>query len=108
MTDTPADVAEALNRLECFTRCEIGPGADDFIKPVRAYIADLQSQLAAQRERDGRDAERYRWLRELNWNDAALCVVADPKRNVKLGSDCPSGERLDAAIDALVPVPGGE
>lgn len=47
-----------------------------------------------------KDAERYRWLREQYWNDGALCVVATPKVAVKLGHDCPSLERLDAAIDA--------
>lgn len=47
-----------------------------------------------------RDAERYRWLRAQNWNEAPLCVVARPKEAVRLGYDCPSLDRLDAAIDA--------
>lgn len=51
---------------------------------------------------DALDAARYRWLREQHWNDAPLCVVAWPKHAVKLGHDCPSGARLDAAIDAAL------
>lgn len=34
-----------------------------------------------------RDAYRYRMLRSMHWSD---------------GADCPSGERLDAAIDATL------
>jgi hypothetical protein len=48
------------------------------------------------------DAARYRWLRRQNWNDATLCVVMCPSRAVKLGHDCPAGDRLDAAIDAAM------
>lgn len=48
------------------------------------------------------DAARYRWLRKQHWNDAAIAVVADPKKNVRLGTYCPSEELLDAAIDAAM------
>jgi hypothetical protein len=51
---------------------------------------------------DALDAARYRWLREQNWNNCDLCVVVNPKDTVRLGSDCPSGDRLDAAIDAAM------
>ena len=44
------------------------------------------------------DADRYRWLREQHWHDGTMCVVVAPKQSVKLGADCPSGERLDALI----------
>jgi hypothetical protein len=51
------------------------------------------------------DARRYRWLRERNWFDSDLCVLREPKRvltrGIGLGADCPSGDRLDAAIDAI-------
>lgn len=50
----------------------------------------------------GRDAARYRWLRRQNWNEAELCVVAQPAQAVKLGHDCPSLDRLDVAIDAAI------
>lgn len=48
------------------------------------------------------DAERYRWLREQHWSESALAVVSDPKQNVRLGVYCPSGDLLDATIDALL------
>jgi hypothetical protein len=51
------------------------------------------------------DALRYRWLRDQDWDTAKMCVVIEPKKNVKLGSDCPSRERLDDAIDKAM---GGE
>ena len=47
------------------------------------------------------DAARYRFLRSCDWFDSAICVVAFPKKSVKLGSDCPSGVRLDEIIDSL-------
>lgn len=31
-----------------------------------------------------------------------MAVVCDPKKSVKLGYDCPSGDRLDEAIDAAM------
>jgi hypothetical protein len=75
MTDTPAEVAEALNRLSF-------KSTDDHLT-LRAHIAELErqlaearedaadwmhdcktaeSQLAAQRERDGRDSERLDYI----------------------------------------------
>ena len=45
-------------------------------------------------------AARYRWLREQHWDDSVLCVTTHPKQNLRLGAYCPSGELLDAAIDA--------
>lgn len=49
-----------------------------------------------------KDAERYRWLRAMHWHDSPLAVVCNPKEAIKPGHDCPSGERLDAAIDAAM------
>ena len=43
-------------------------------------------------------AEMYRWLREQTWFSSPLCVVMNPKQNLKLGSDCPSFSRLDEYI----------
>lgn len=48
------------------------------------------------------DAERYRALREMNWCDGPLAVVADPYSRIKLGSDCPSHERLDQVVDSIM------
>ena len=45
------------------------------------------------------DADRYRWLRQRHWNESALFVVAGHHSVVRLGTDCPNDERLDAAID---------
>lgn len=56
--------------------------------------------LKAECERLRRDAELYRKLRAFNWHDNAICCVVKPMENVKLGAYCPSGENLDAAIDA--------
>ena len=48
------------------------------------------------------DAARYRFLREQQWDVASLFVVAGSKALVRLGTDCPSLDRLDAAIDAAI------
>ena len=53
----------------------------------------------AEARRLGEDADRYAWLREQDWFSAPLAVVVRPKEAIKLGHDCPSRERLDAAID---------
>jgi len=44
--------------------------------------------------------QRYLWLREQHWNESNVAVVLAPKKAVKLGYDCPSGQRLDEIIDA--------
>jgi hypothetical protein len=72
-----------------------------------ADLALLKSKLL-QKERElaevRKDAERYRYLRGCDWFSSPLCVLSDPKKAVDtrlmLGADCPSRERLDAAIDA--------
>ncbi len=58
--------------------------------------AGLKVEVEALRK----DAERYRWLRIADWWRSPVCVIRNPKEQAKLGSDCPSGDRLDAAIDA--------
>ncbi|MDT4879307.1 hypothetical protein FQZ97_1149610 [compost metagenome] len=63
--------------------------------------------IPEQLRRMAKDAERYRHLRVCHWNDSPLAVVCDPKKQVKLGADCPSGDLLDAAIDAVM-VKGGQ
>lgn len=57
--------------------------------------------LAAENLRLREDAERYRYLRAMHWERDAICCVKFPKKNVKLGSDCPSEERLDGFIDHM-------
>lgn len=61
-----------------------------------------RDQLRAQVEALRKDAERYRWLRTADWWVSPLCAIRDPKQNAKLGSDCPSRDRLDKAIDAAM------
>lgn len=53
-------------------------------------------------EDDRIDAERYRFIRKQHWNENTVCCVMKPKEAVKLGYDCPSGERLDEIIDELI------
>lgn len=68
-------------------------------------VADLIDREAAQARRVAeleKDAERYRTLRGMHWEKSPLAVVADPKRAVHLGCDCPSLERLDTAIDSII------
>jgi len=47
-------------------------------------------------------AERYELLRAQHWNDSTICVVCNPKDAVKLGYDCPSGNRLDDLVDKMI------
>ncbi|WP_114153831.1 hypothetical protein [Chromobacterium haemolyticum] len=61
--------------------------------------------LLVQLRRMARDAGRYRWLRKQRWDNSSLAVISEPKRNVRLGTYCPSGELLDAAIDAVIQPP---
>ncbi|MDN5390720.1 MAG: ead/Ea22-like family protein [Pseudomonas sp.] len=74
--------------------------------------AGLKAEVARSTEREilqlaeieslRKDAERYRWLRIADWWRSPVCVIRNPKEQAKLGSDCPSGDRLDAAIDAAM------
>ena len=74
--------------------------------------AGLKAEVARSTEREilqlaeieslRKDAERYRWLRIADWWRSPVCVLRNPKEQDKLGSDCPSGDRLDAAIDAAM------
>lgn len=66
-------------------------GAARYIDELEETIKDLQ--LAA---------DRYNFLREQQWNTSPIAVVKYPKDNVKLGSDCPSMERLDEIIDVCM------
>lgn len=53
---------------------------------------------ARQSEQDKEYAQLYRWLRSRNWDDSKLFVVSGRNSSVKLGTYCPSGDLLDAAI----------
>ena len=64
--------------------------------------ASDRDQLKADNEALRKDAERYRWLRIADWWRSPMCVIRNPKDQARLGSDCPSSDRLDAAIDAAM------
>lgn len=53
-----------------------------------------------QAQRDAEDARRYRWLKSQHWSMGTVCVTE--VKNIKLGVDAPSHERLDALIDAAL------
>ena len=74
------------------------------IKLSRVEMKSLKAECEGLRE----DADRYRWLRAQNWNQSEMAVVCQPKGAIKLGYDCPFGERLDAAIDAANTCGSGE
>lgn len=61
-----------------------------------------RDQLKAENDALRKDAERYRWIRTADWWRSPVCAISNPKEQAKLGSDCPSGERLDAQIDAAM------
>ncbi|WP_369070804.1 hypothetical protein [Burkholderia gladioli] len=67
-----------------------------------AYLHGTKAAPAISESEDVRDAARYRWLRSQQWNESVFAVVRDPKRSVKLGADCPSGQRLDEEIDSSI------
>lgn len=68
------------------------------VNRITAENARLREELEAAQA----DAARYRFLRDQHWTTGELCVVKNPMKAVKLGYDLPSGERLDAAIDAAM------
>lgn len=70
-----------------------------------AEIADLKKALECAQVRVAsleKNASRYEWLRAQHWNDGKLCVVIDPKVNVKLGLSCPSLGLLDEMLDEFI------
>jgi hypothetical protein len=117
----PAEVREALRALEkaadahdYFARnsdlhMTTGDHARE-AKRIRAALADLTAQLTeanALRERDGKDAERYRWLREQASPQFTASVVAHSespslRRSQDLHFCTESWSEMNAAIDAAI------
>lgn len=75
--------------------------AMDGIDAMLAASTEAPAQASAVDERDRKDAERYRWLREQHWTENLIGVVIRPKDNAKLGSMLPSLELLDDTIDRM-------
>lgn len=73
------------------------PGAH-YMDPPDGGDVSIPEQV----RRMAKDAERYRWLRMADWWNSPLCVIRDPKQQAKPGTDCPSRDRLDEAIDAAL------
>lgn len=84
----------------------IGRNGGIWHEEVAEFIAAVNPisvlALIAEVEALRKDAKRYRWLRLADWWRSPFCVISNPKEQAKLGSDCPSGYRLDAAIDAAM------
>lgn len=87
-------------------KCALGNGCSECgglgaVWDTTDYDA-MAEALAAPERAEAEHATLYRWLRDQHWHSAALCVVLNPKEAVKLGHDCPSGERLDGLIKAEI------
>lgn len=91
----------SLLRLVVDLRYALGDDGRRMQPELVEYAKQIRTDLAAARA----DAERYRWLRAQHWDEAPLAVVAHAKQAVKPGHDCPSLERLDAAIDSARKAP---
>lgn len=66
------------------------------------FMAMLPSEIGSVVGGLRKDARRYRFLRNQHWPVAYLAVVVNPKASVKLGHDCPSGDRLDEQVDGVM------
>ena len=98
---------EAL-RIQVSTLTEWYSNALDVISEVSAAIPGVtymdppdggDVSIPEQIRRMAKDAGRYRWLRMADWWSSSLCVIRSPKKQAKPGTDCPSRDRLDSAID---------
>lgn len=94
IAELESEVARLRAALE---HCQSQAGPDS-CADVLVQCEELRRENAELRK----DAERYQWLRNQHWNESTLFVVAGGWSVVALGVDCPSGERLDAAIDAAM------
>ena len=106
MTKLLDDLAEVVRKMRDFESCE-GPRVRDIdgkLADARHAAYMLVYRHAAEIERNARDAERYRWLRNdthghveqaiLDWHCEECLVKA--------------GESLDQAIDDAMREGGGE
>lgn len=105
--NTEAKILTNAQIFDCFdcqcTEIVINFDADELYPVGRAIEQAVLQSPEIQKLRE--DAELYRTLRGMWWNDSPLCVVSNPKNSVRPGSDCPSGERLDLAIRSVMKEP---
>lgn len=74
---------------------------NDALVAARPLLEQPAAEPAPAQTDQQLNARRYETLRAMHWNDGPLAVVANPKTSVKLGTDCPSGERLDQMLDEI-------
>lgn len=103
LTEANADFVRIANERDALL-AERDRLREDRDSQQRVCIAEMEkvNQLRAEAEALKKDAERYRWLRMADWWNSPLCVIRDPKQQAKPGTDCPSRDRLDEAIDAAL------
>ena len=87
--------AHAALQVRCFDQ-----GGNSVFDEVNTLKDELAAS-EAERERDKRDAERYRWLRE-HCNSMSVKPVLTVAEVKGWGLDAWSGEDLDAAIDSAI------
>lgn len=96
MRDLKAEIAGLKTGYEAYEQVNAG------LKAEVARSTEREILQLAEIESLRKDADRYQWLRIADWWRSPVCVIRNPKEQAKLGSDCPSGDRLDAAIDAAM------
>ena len=94
------DFEMLVDEIRIKARAAILDGCNLDLEP--SQFSDCMEYLIDRLRQAEKDAARYRWLRDCNWNLSVACVVVDPKKSVKLGCDCPSGCRLDELVDAYL------
>lgn len=105
----PSDALQLLDRLEAAEKERDELRASLAAEKTRlAMLAQIARHSAKQHDALVIDAQRYRWLRGQKWERADLFVIAGSKSHVRLGTDCPCDDRLDAAIDAAMAQEGGK
>jgi hypothetical protein len=99
-----------VDALEAISN-DIRPEVEYLSKLIYEYAGHIdaaQSRHEAEREALANDAARYRLLRSMTWDAGVMCVVVEPKENLRLGSYCPSQQLLDEALDALLSDSGSQ
>lgn len=93
---TPQEVAavQASDAMALMLKEMSGEKAQKLAPLVLEHFAELEAVVL--------DARRYRWLRKQHWSTSPLAVVVSNPNAIRLGTDCPSADRLDKMIDAIL------